>query len=37
MIRGLFSSVQIGRQLGVQIQQSGVAGTFSELEAALAH
>lgn len=37
MIRGLFSSVQIGRQLGVQIDQSGVAGTFSELEAALAH
>ncbi|HET6725200.1 MAG TPA: CBS domain-containing protein [Gammaproteobacteria bacterium] len=37
MIRGLFSSVQIGRQLGVQLAQSGVAGTFSELEAALAH
>ncbi|HET7308280.1 MAG TPA: CBS domain-containing protein [Gammaproteobacteria bacterium] len=37
MIRGLFSSVQIGRQLGVQIDNSGVAGTFSELEAALAH
>lgn len=36
-IRGLFSSVQIGRQLGVQLPQSGVAGTFSELEAALAH
>jgi CBS domain containing-hemolysin-like protein len=35
-IRGLFSSVQIGRQLGMQID-SGVAGTFSELEAALAH
>lgn len=37
MIRGLFSSVQIGRQLGVQLEQSGVAGTFAELEAAIAH
>lgn len=37
MIRGLFSSVQIGRQLGVQLDQAGVASTFAELEAALAH
>jgi CBS domain-containing protein len=36
-IRGLFSSMQIGRQLDMQISQAGVAGTFSELETALAH
>lgn len=35
-LRGIFSSMQIGRQLGVQIEQSGIASTFSDLEAALA-
>lgn len=34
-IRGIFSARQIGRQLGVQIDTSGIAWTFSELEAAL--
>lgn len=37
MIRGLFSSVQISRQLGVRLENEGMAGTFAELEAALAH
>jgi CBS-domain-containing membrane protein len=36
-VRGLFSISQIGRQLGVAIQTTEVAGTFSEIEAALAH
>lgn len=36
-IRGLFSARQIGRQLGVQINTSGIAYTFAELETALAH
>lgn len=34
-IRGIFSARQIGRQLGMQIDTSGIAWTFSELEAAL--
>ncbi|HET7922053.1 MAG TPA: CBS domain-containing protein [Gammaproteobacteria bacterium] len=34
-IRGIFSSTRIGKQLGVQLQDSGVAWTFAELEAAL--
>ena len=36
-IRGIFSARQIGRQLGVQIDTSGIAYTFAELESALAH
>jgi CBS-domain-containing membrane protein len=36
-VRGLFSISQIGRQLGVNIQTTEVAATFSEIEAALAH
>jgi CBS-domain-containing membrane protein len=35
-IRGLFSATQIARQLGVAIQTSGIARTFSEIEAQLA-
>lgn len=34
-IRGIFSATRIGKQLGVQIESSGVAWTFAELEAAL--
>jgi CBS domain-containing protein len=37
MVRGLFSATQIARQLGVTIQTSEVARTFSEIEALLAH
>ncbi len=36
-VRGLFSTSQIGRQLGAMIQTAEVARTFSEIEAALAH
>lgn len=35
-IRGLFSATQIARQLGVTIQTSEIARTFSEIEATLA-
>jgi CBS domain-containing protein len=35
-VRGLFSSTQIARQLGVAIQTSEVAHTFSEIESTLA-
>jgi CBS-domain-containing membrane protein len=35
-IRGLFSATQIARQLGVAIQTSEIARTFSEIEAQLA-
>ena len=35
-VRGLFSTSQIARQLGVAIQTSEVAGTFSEIESMLA-
>lgn len=35
-VRGLFSATQIARQLGVAIQASEVAQTFSEIEALLA-
>lgn len=35
-IRGLFSATQIARQLGVAIQASEIARTFSEIEARLA-
>ena len=34
---GLFSATQVARQLGVTIQTSEVARTFSEIEALLAH
>jgi CBS-domain-containing membrane protein len=37
MVRGLFSATQVARQLGVAIQTSEVARTFSEIEALLAH
>lgn len=36
-IRGIFSSTRISRQLGVPVETSGIAYTFAELEAALAH
>lgn len=36
LVRGLFSATQIARQLGVYIQTSEVARTFSEIEAMLA-
>lgn len=35
-VRGLFSLTQIARQLGVSIQTSEIARTFSEIEATLA-
>jgi hypothetical protein len=35
-VRGVFSATQIARQLGVTIQTSQVAMTFSEIEATLA-
>jgi len=34
-VRGLFSATQIARQLGVAIQTSEIARTFSEIEATL--
>ncbi len=37
IVRGLFSATQIARQLGVNIQNSEIARTFSEIEALLAH
>lgn len=37
VVRGLFSATQIARQLGIAIQTSEVARTFSEIEALLAH
>ncbi len=37
VVRGLFSATQIARQLGVNIQTSEIAQTFSEIEALLAH
>lgn len=36
-IRGIFSARQVGRQLGIQIDTSGIAYTFAELESALSH
>ena len=36
LVRGLFSATQVARQLGVTIQASEVARTFSEIEATLA-
>lgn len=35
IVRGLFSTTQIGKQLGVSIELAEVAKTFAELEAAL--
>jgi CBS domain-containing protein len=35
VVRGLFSATQVARQLGVAIQTSEVARTFSEIEAML--
>lgn len=35
-VRGLYSATQIARQLGVSIQTSEIARTFSEIEATLA-
>lgn len=35
-VRGIFSATQIARQLGVAIQTSEIARTFSEIEASLA-
>lgn len=36
IVRGIFSTTQIGRQLGVDIEPTGKAQSFAELEAALA-
>ena len=36
VVRGLYSATQIARQLGVSIQTSEIAHTFSEIEAMLA-
>jgi len=36
IVRGLFSATQIARQLGVSMQMTEVARTFSEIEATLA-
>lgn len=36
VVRGLYSATQIARQLGVSIQTSEIARTFSEIEASLA-
>ena len=36
-VRGLFSATQIARQLGISIQTSEIAQTFSQIEALLAH
>jgi CBS domain-containing protein len=36
-VRGVFSATQIARQLGIAIQTSEVATTFSEIEATLSH
>ena len=36
LVRGLFSATQVARQLGVTIQTSKVARTFSEIESMLA-
>jgi CBS-domain-containing membrane protein len=36
IVRGLYSATQIARQLGVSIQTSEIAHTFSEIEAMLA-
>lgn len=37
VIRGIFSATRIGKQLGVQLESSGLAWTFAELESALTH
>lgn len=37
VVRGLFSATQVARQLGVTIQTSEIARTFSEIEATLGH
>lgn len=37
VVRGLFSATQVARQLGVTIQTSEIARTFSEIEAILGH
>jgi len=36
-LRGLFSLTQIARQLGIALQTTEVARTFSEIEASLTH
>jgi hypothetical protein len=36
-VRGVFSATQIARQLGLRLHSPGVATTFAELEALLAH
>jgi len=36
-IRGIFSATRLSRQLGMPVESSGIAYTFAELEAALAH
>ena len=36
-VRGLFSTSQVARQLGVPLETFEIAGTFAEIEAALSH
>jgi len=36
-VRGLFSLTQIARQLGIEVEASQIARTFSEIEATLTH
>jgi hypothetical protein len=35
IVRGIFSTTQIGKQLGMEIQPTGRAQNFAELEALL--
>ncbi|WP_028989180.1 CBS domain-containing protein [Thermithiobacillus tepidarius DSM 3134] len=37
VIRGIFSTTQIGRQLGMEIQPTGIVQNFAQLEAVLNH
>jgi hypothetical protein len=36
VVRGIFSAVRVGRQLGVELQASGQMQSFAELEQAIA-
>ncbi len=36
-LRGIFSTTQIFRQLGINVQTIGIANTFAEIEAQLSH
>jgi len=37
VVRGIFSLSQIARQVGIALQLPEAAGSFAEIEAALAH